>query len=176
MANRTEIHSRPALNGLAAATAVLLTFAGLSQAQEKVPDASQTKTQVVLLGTGNPFPDPDRSGPATVIVVNGTAYLVDLGPGVVRRAKSAMFDKGIPALEPTKLRVAFVTHLHSDHTVGYPDRSLHPAVVGRKTPLEIYGPKGIKAMTENILAAWHEDIEERVATESFQPAYYPRGV
>jgi hypothetical protein len=44
-----------------------------------------SKTQIVLLGTGNPGPDPDRSGPATAIVVNGTAYLVDFGPGVVRR-------------------------------------------------------------------------------------------
>jgi ribonuclease BN (tRNA processing enzyme) len=54
-------------------------------------------------------------------VVNSSAYLIDFGPGVVRRAKAAMFDKGIAALEPTNLTTAFVTHLHSDHTVGYPD-------------------------------------------------------
>jgi hypothetical protein len=94
MTNREKTYSRLGLSDLTIATAALLTFAGLSQAQQKVSDAAQTKTQVVLLGTGNPFPDPDRSGPATAIVVNGTAYLVDLGAGVVRRAKSAMFDKG----------------------------------------------------------------------------------
>jgi hypothetical protein len=44
------------------------------------------KTIVVMLGTGTPGWDPDRSGPATAIVVNGTPYLVDFGPGVVRRA------------------------------------------------------------------------------------------
>ena len=66
-----------------------------------------------MLGTGNPPADPDRSGPATAIVVNGAPYLVDLGAGVVRRAKAAVVDKGIDALEPTNLRVAFVTHLHS---------------------------------------------------------------
>ena len=64
---------------------------------------SFTPTQVVLLGTGNPFPDPDRSGPANEIVVNGSAYLVDFGPGVVRRAKAAKFDRGIAALEPTNV-------------------------------------------------------------------------
>jgi ribonuclease BN (tRNA processing enzyme) len=53
--------------------------------------------------------------------------------------------KGIEALRPTKLRVAFVTHLHSDHTVGYPDLIFTPWTVGRKVPLEVYGPKGIKA-------------------------------
>lgn len=131
-----------------------------------------SKTQVVLLGTGNPFPDPDRSGPATAIVVNGSAYLVDFGAGVVRRAKAAMFDKGITALEPTNLTIAFATHLHSDHTVGYPDLILTPWVMGRKVPLEVYGPKGIKAMTDHVLAAWHEDIEERISTETWQPRNY----
>ena len=39
-----------------------------------------------LLGTGTPNADPERSGPAVAVVVNGTPYLVDFGPGVVRRA------------------------------------------------------------------------------------------
>ena len=60
-----------------------------ARAQQSLPQAT-THTQVVLLGTGNPPADPDRSGPATAIVVNGTPYLVDFGAGagVVRRAKS----------------------------------------------------------------------------------------
>lgn len=123
-----------------------------------------SSTQVVLLGTGNPFPDPDRSGPATAIVVNGSAYLVDFGPGIVRRAEAAVIDKGIKALEPTNLRVVFVTHLHSDHTVGYPDLIFTPWTIGRKLPLEVYGPKGIKAMTEHILAAYEEDIKVRTVS------------
>src|SRR5438874_6902343 len=47
------------------------------------------QTRIVLLGTGTPLPDPERSGPCTAIVVNGTPYLVDLGTGVVRRAAAA---------------------------------------------------------------------------------------
>ena len=150
----------------------LAIFATSLPAQQQSTTASPSKTQIVLLGTGNPFPDPDRSGPATAIVVNGKAYLIDFGPGVVRRAKAAMFDKGIGALEPTNLTTAFVTHLHSDHTVGYPDLIFTPWVMGRKVPLEVYGPKGIKAMTDHILAAWQADIEERVSTESWQAPNY----
>lgn len=119
------------------------------------------KTQVVLLGTGTPQPDPDRSGPATAIVVNGSAYLVDFGPGVVRRAAAAHLDKGITALEPTKLRVVFLTHLHSDHTAGYPDLILTPWTMGRSVPLEVYGPSGLKSMTDHILVAYREDIDIR---------------
>src|ERR1043165_2490784 len=140
------------------------------QSQTPVP----SKTQIVLLGTGNPGPDPDRSGPATAIVVNGTAYLVDFGPGVVRRASAAFLDKGIKALEPTKLRVAFVTHLHSDHTVGYPDLIFTPWTVGRRVPLEVYGPKGLKAMTEHILEAYRVDIETRTNPNGNQRGF-PEG-
>jgi ribonuclease BN (tRNA processing enzyme) len=118
-------------------------------------------TQVVLLGTGNPPADPDRSGPATAIVVNGTPYLIDFGAGVVRRAKAAVADRGIVALEPTNLRVVFVTHLHSDHTVGYPDLMFTPWVLGRTQPLEVYGPSGIKDMTTHILEAYKVDFESR---------------
>ena len=86
-------------------------------------------TRVVLLGTGNPGLDPERSGPATAIVVNDRAYLVDFGPGVVRRAAAAFRTKGVAALDPVKITVAFVTHLHSDHTVGYPDLIFSPWTV-----------------------------------------------
>jgi ribonuclease BN (tRNA processing enzyme) len=122
---------------------------------------SQTGTQVVLLGTGNPSPNPDHSGPATAVVVNGSAYLVDMGAGVVRRA-SAAERKGIAALGVKNLKIVFVTHLHSDHTIGYPDLITTPAIMGRKAPLEVYGPKGLKAMTSNILKAYSEDIDIRL--------------
>jgi ribonuclease BN (tRNA processing enzyme) len=125
-----------------------------------VPQPSSAQTQVVLLGTGNPGPSPDRAGPATAIVVNGQAYLVDFGPGVVRRAAAAQ-QKGIGGLNPVKIRYAFVTHLHSDHTVGYPDLIFTPWVVGRRLPLEVYGPPGLKAMTDHVLAAWADDISIR---------------
>ncbi|GAC1670227.1 MAG: MBL fold metallo-hydrolase [Candidatus Acidiferrum sp.] len=131
-------------------------------AQQNHSPAPVSHTQVVLLGTGNPPADPDRSGPATAIVVNGTPYLVDFGAGVVRRAKAAVADRGITALEPTNLRVVFLTHLHSDHTVGYPDLILTPWVLGRHAPLEVYGPPGIKAMSEHVLEAYRADFENRI--------------
>lgn len=119
-----------------------------------------TATKVVLLGTGTPAPDPERSGPATAIVVGDTAYLIDFGPGVIRRAAAAA-AKGIPAVRPENLKTAFLTHLHSDHTVGYPDLIFTPWVMARKDTLNVYGPKGLQAMTDHILAAWKEDIDIR---------------
>jgi ribonuclease BN (tRNA processing enzyme) len=128
----------------------------------------ENETKVVMLGTGNPGIDPDRSGPSTAIVVNNTAYIVDMGPGIVRRAKSAQLNKGIAALDPTKLRVVFVTHLHSDHTVGFADLVFTPWTVGRRFPLEVYGPKGMKQMTEHLLKAYSVDIDTRTNADGNQ--------
>lgn len=120
-----------------------------------------TKTQVVVLGTGTPILNPDRSGPAVAVVVNGTPYLVDFGPGVVRRAAAAARDKKIAALTPANIKVVFCTHLHSDHTAGLADLYLSPAVEGRPGPLELYGPPGIAEMARHIQAAYVKDVAIR---------------
>ena len=118
-------------------------------------------TRVVLLGTGTPFADPERSGPSLAIVVNNTSYVVDCGPGVVRRA-SAAFTNGIKGLAAQDLKHLFITHLHSDHTIGYPDFIFTPAVLDRNTPLEVYGPKGLQSMTDHLLLAYKEDMDIRI--------------
>jgi ribonuclease BN (tRNA processing enzyme) len=116
-----------------------------------------------MLGTGTPGPDPNRSGPATAIIVGDTPYLVDFGPGVVRRAAAAHHD-GIAAFGfgATNLTTVFLTHLHADHTAGYPDLILTPWIMGRRAPLNVYGPPGLKAMTNHVLQAWELDIANRI--------------
>ena len=120
----------------------------------------EAETKVVLLGTGTPVANPEKSGPCTAVVVNGVAYLVDFGPGIVRRATAAAL-RGVKGLEAKNLKTAFVTHLHSDHTSGYADLILTPALHARDAPLEVYGPKGLKQMTRHILAAYKEDMRIR---------------
>ena len=153
---------------IVAAFAVLATS---TTAAPQPPTRAAAQTKIVLLGTGTPGPTPDRSGPATAIVVNDTPYLVDFGPGVVRRASAAAASKGIAALQPVRLRVVFATHLHSDHTVGYPDLIFTPWTVGRREPLEVYGPKGLGAMTEHLLEAYRADIETRTNADGNQRTF-----
>lgn len=123
---------------------------------------AQSRTQVVMLGTGTPNADPDRSGPAVAVVVDDRSYLVDCGPGIVRRASAAASQHGIPALRPPQLRRVFITHLHSDHTVGCPDLLLTPWVLGRDVPLEVWGPEGTQSMFSHLQAAYREDIDMRI--------------
>ena len=119
------------------------------------------RSHVVLLGTGTPNAEPERAGSSVAVIVDSTVYIVDAGPGVVRRANAAR-QKGITALAPSNLRTLFVTHLHSDHTLGYPDLIFTPWVLERDVPLEVFGPPGIDAMTRHILEAWQEDIRTRL--------------
>ncbi len=127
-------------------------------------------TKVALLGTGNPNPSPVQSGCATAIIVNDVPYIVDFGPGLVRQAAalSPRYGGKIKGLDVKNIKRAFLTHLHSDHTTGYPDLILTPWVMGRNAPLEVYGPEGINDMTKNILKAYAEDIRYRLY--GYEPA------
>ncbi|MFX1379920.1 MAG: MBL fold metallo-hydrolase [Promethearchaeota archaeon] len=123
---------------------------------------NSNKSKIILLGTGNPNPDPMRFGPSLAIIVNNSSYLIDFGVGITRRINNACYDFGINSLESSRLTKGFLTHLHSDHTLGYPDLILTPWIMGRSEPLVIYGPPGTQEMTENIIKAYDLDIRERI--------------
>jgi ribonuclease BN (tRNA processing enzyme) len=141
----------------------ILTASGFGDAAEEAYSPSEI-TKIVFLGTGTPNPDPQHSGNSVAIVVKDTPYIVDFGPGLVRKAAalSPRYGGQIEALSIENLKTAFLTHLHSDHTTGYPDLIFTPWGEGRDEPLEVYGPEGIKDMTENILEAYREDIKVRL--------------
>jgi ribonuclease Z len=129
-------------------------------------------TKVVLLGTGTPIPDPDRSGCSVAIIVNSMPYIIDFGSGLIRRlaARTDRYGKPenvIEGLRISNIKRAFLTHLHSDHTMGYPELIFTPWSMDkhgkqREEPLQVYGPVGITKMTENILEAFEEDIKYRI--------------
>lgn len=148
----------------------MLAFLGLMAAAlaaaEAAPAAAPTVEpatgmRLIILGTGTPNADPARSGPALAIMVDGEPYIVDAGPGVVRRAAAA-------AIPISKLDTGFITHLHSDHTLGLPDLILSPWTLEREAPIRLYGPPGLKRMVKNIEAAWREDVRMRI--DGLEPA------
>jgi ribonuclease BN (tRNA processing enzyme) len=143
---------------------LLLCGAGPLAAQH----ADSPATRLVLLGTGTPNADPDRSGPALAVVVNGTAYLVDAGPGIVRRAEAARRRHQIEALAPRNLGIVFITHLHSDHTLGLPDLLYTGWTLEREAPLRVFGPPGTARMMRGIQDAWREDV--RIRIDGLEPA------
>lgn len=139
----------------------LFLFVVFLSCTEKTQTVSGDRTHVVMLGTGTPNADPDRSGPSLAIVVDDVSYIIDCGPGVVRRAAASSL-KDIEGLNPNKLNRLFITHLHSDHTTGYADFILTPAVLERTGPVEVFGPKGIVEMNDHIMAAYRQDYDIRI--------------
>jgi ribonuclease BN (tRNA processing enzyme) len=140
--------------GRLALACLALTPPGAAAAPAAAQDTPAESTTVILLGTGMPRPNPSASGPATAIVVGPRVFLFDAGAGVMQQVAAA----GLPLSGPNAL---FITHLHSDHTLGYPDVILTSWVMRRHGALQVFGPPGLQAMTDHVLAAWAEDINIR---------------
>lgn len=128
-------------------------------------------TQIVLLGTGTPRADPQRIGACVAIIVDDQPYLIDFGPGLMLRIAQAQ-RAGITALAASQLTRAFLTHLHADHCVGYPDLIFSAWLHGRADPLEVYGPRGLAAMTDHIMAAYQASTEEHLRAHPTDPDGY----
>jgi ribonuclease Z len=136
---------------LAATTA----FAEIGQAQN---------FKVTLLGTGYPQPRIDRFGPSILVEAGDEKLLFDCGRGAAQR----LAQINVPFAEVTTL---FLTHLHSDHTVGIPDFWLTGWVQGRKVPFRVWGPTGTKQMMSHLEQA-HEfaihirrDVDEKLPAQ-----------
>lgn len=135
----------------------------LSHATRAAAPSGRDSTAIVFLGTGTPRPDPAAMGPATAIVVGSRTFLFDAGVGITRRFTGAH-------LPLSSIAGVFFTHLHSDHTLGYPDLILTSWIMGRRTPYQVYGPHGLAAMTNALYVAWHDDIDVRTNGLEHRPA------
>jgi ribonuclease BN (tRNA processing enzyme) len=145
----------------------------LAQVSSVTPSAA-AHAQILMLGTGTPVIDAAHSGNSIGILVRGSLYIFDAGPGVERRmleavAKGTRIDT-IPAV--------FITHLHSDHTLGLPALVYYHganAAFRGGGPLTVYGPPGIAAMMEHINAAWADDRATRTEVRGNSSSWQVRG-
>jgi ribonuclease Z len=123
--------------------------------------AADSAFRVVLLGTGSPNPRPNRFGPSILVEAGSERLVFDCG----RSCTTRLWQLGIP-VGTVKL---FITHLHSDHTVGIPDLWLTgflTAPYGRRTgPFFVWGPAGTAVMMTRLREAYDADIRIRQPTQ-----------
>jgi ribonuclease Z len=112
---------------------------------------------VVLLGTGNPLPDRDRAGAATLVRAGGRTMLVDSGRGVCMRLAAA-------GVLPLMLDEVLLTHLHSDHICDLNDVITTQWVMSPvEKSLRVFGPPRTREVVDAMHAMLRPDIEYRLA-------------
>ena len=150
-----RIRRRRILAGAVAAACSTLLPATLS--------GQSNSTRLILLGTGGgPRPRRTRSAPAQVVIVDGSAYVVDCGDGVARQLVLA----GVPL---SSLRHVFVTHQHSDHNADYGNLLLLAWTAGLRTRVDTWGPPPLRKMTDLFFEMNEYDIATRIADEGRVP-------
>jgi ribonuclease BN (tRNA processing enzyme) len=130
--------------------AILISISIIAVARESMAQSSeaplpQKGTRLLTLGTrAGPVPTVGRAQSSNLLIVNGTLYVVDAGPGVTRRLTRA----GISIRDIDNI---FITHAHSDHTGGLGELLTAEYNFNRTKPVNIYGPPGIETLVKSLI-------------------------
>lgn len=98
--------------------------------------------QLTILGYNSATPRVNSHPTSQWVNVNERYVLLDCGEGTqvqLRRAKAKF----------SKISLIFISHLHGDHVFGLIGLISSLQLLGRKAPLDIFGPFGIKDFIEN---------------------------
>ncbi|WP_332693185.1 ribonuclease Z [Halalkalibacter lacteus] len=100
-----------------------------------------------FLGTGSGVPSTSRNVSGLVVRFlqkKSTQWLFDCGEATQHQILQS-------PITLTKVDRIFISHLHGDHLFGLPGLLCSRSAQGAKTPLTIYGPKGIEEYVQTSL-------------------------
>jgi ribonuclease BN (tRNA processing enzyme) len=134
-------------------------FAASSRTLNRAFAGQKKGTQLILLGTkGGPSLGKFRKNPSTLLLINGTPYVVDCGYGSARQ----LMDAGVG---PGELRYVFITHHHSDHNLEYGALFYNGWATGVPVRIDAYGPPGLERLTSAFFEYMKLDIDTRIEDE-----------
>jgi ribonuclease Z len=104
--------------------------------------------QIIFLGTGAGVPSPRRNVAAVVLRLSQRSdiWLFDCGEATQHRFMTGPVSMG-------SVRRIFISHLHGDHVFGLPGFLATRGLGGIRTPIDIYGPAGLRTFLEGVLAS-----------------------
>lgn len=141
-----------------------------SVSEDNLTPSDKGVTRVILLGTGGgPLSRKYRSEPASLLVVDGTPYLIDAGAGVLRQLAWAGY-------QPEDIHTIFLTHHHLDHTAGLEPLISTSWILGVSSGLSnakvnIYGPPSTKFLVSAALR--YLSVSERIFNANLGGALRP---
>src|SRR5690606_6322497 len=100
--------------------------------------------KLTILGFNSAIPKKKSSPTAQLLEINNRHFLIDCGEGTqvqLRKAKAKF----------SKINHIFISHLHGDHVFGLIGLISTLQLLGKETPLRIFGPKGIRDFIMNQL-------------------------
>jgi ribonuclease BN (tRNA processing enzyme) len=125
-------------------TALLLSVLA-SPASSAQPAPTGALPRLILLGTaGGPIIRSKRSQPSNLLVVDGSAYMIDAGSGALQRLVQAGY-------KAQDVDAIFITHHHLDHDGGVPDLVEFSTIGQRSRPVDIIGPVGTRMQVEGAI-------------------------
>jgi ribonuclease Z len=98
--------------------------------------------ELIILGSSSALPTSKRSTAAHLLNMNERFFLIDCGEGTqiqLRRFR----------LSPARINHIFISHLHGDHVFGLFGLLSSLGMMGRKAPLNMYGPAALEEMVES---------------------------
>lgn len=101
---------------------------------------------IAFLGTGGNMPMPYRFLSSLLISYKGRKILIDCGEGT--QVSMRMLKWGFKSID-----IILITHEHGDHVLGLPGLLSTIGNSGRKSPITIIGPEGIKEVVEGLILA-----------------------
>jgi len=111
-------------------------------------------TTLIAVGTGGPYENPNRLGPALALAYGDQIALVDAGRGVAEALRASE----IPVSQPDTV---YLTSLLPENTVGLDDLLLSGWLEGRQEPLRVVGPRGTADLARQLAASHALAIEAR---------------
>lgn len=137
-------------------TPVLLFTILLLAASGNAAEKSSASLKVFVCGSSSPLLDLKRAKACIAVLTDSEFFLFDTGSGSGGRLAAGR-------LPVNRLSGVIFTHFHSDHISDVYNINLTSWASGRKYPLQVYGPQGIKRVISGMNEAYALDRGYRVA-------------
>jgi ribonuclease BN (tRNA processing enzyme) len=125
---------------------VLWRAAEMAEIVAPLDQQAYEELNVITIGTGNEYENPERRGPSTAIGLGQAIVLVDAGRGIAEGLRAAQIPLNQPSL-------VVLTNLLPLNTMGLDDLLFTGWLTPREKPLRILGPPGTRALVEGLEAA-----------------------